>query len=97
MRLEFHPSTTADVRDATSYYDKQRAALGARFLRQLDQALAQIARSPLLFPLVEHEVRRALVKNFPYTVLFRVLGDNVVRILVTRHHRRDPRFGGTRR
>lgn len=97
MRLEFHPSTTGDVREATSYYDKQRAGLGARFVQHLDQALAQIARNPLLFPLVENEVRRVLIKHFPYTILFRVLDGDIVRILVIRHHRRDPRFGGTRR
>ena len=97
MRLEFHPSTTGDVREATSYYDKQRAGLGVRFLQQLDQALAQVAHSPLLFPVVEHDIRRALVKRFPYTILFRVLDGDVVRILVIRHLRRDPRFGGVRR
>jgi plasmid stabilization system protein ParE len=97
MRLEFHPSTTGDVREATRHYDSQRAGLGARFLLQLDQALAQIARNPHLFPVVEHEVRRALVKHFPYTILFRVLDGDTVRILVIRHHRRDPRFGGARR
>lgn len=97
MRLEFHPSTTGDVREASTFYEQQRAGLGALFLAELDQALARIARTPFAFPVVVTHVRRSIVKRFPYVVLYRVLDPDTVRVLVIRHHRRNPRFGSGRR
>ena len=97
MRLEFHPATAGDVREATNFYETQRAGLGAQFLTQLDVTLAQISHEPYSLPVVEGEVRRSIVKRFPYVVLFRILDTDTVRVLVIRHHRRSPRFGMIRR
>lgn len=97
MRLEFHPSTATDVRQATVYYEQQRRGLGAHFLSEPDKAIAQLARAPLAFPLVDGQVRRSIVMRFPYVVLYRVLEPDALRVLVIRHHKRDPQIGMERR
>jgi plasmid stabilization system protein ParE len=38
-------------------------------------------------------IRRALLRRFPYSVLYRILDDGTVRILAIRHHKRHPDFG----
>lgn len=97
MKLEFHPSTATDVREATAYYEQQRPGLGVHFLTELDKAIARIARAPLAFPVVEGEVRRSIIKRFPYVVLYRLLEPDTLRVLVIRHHKRDPQIGVGRR
>lgn len=97
MRLEFHPSTATDAREATVYYEQQRRGLGSHFLSELDKAIAQIARAPLAFPVVDGQVRRSIIKRFPYVVLYRVLEPDTLRVLVIRHHKRDPQIGIGRR
>jgi plasmid stabilization system protein ParE len=37
------------------------------------------------------------VHRFPFSIVFRLINDDTIRILVIRHHRRHPRFGLSRR
>lgn len=93
MRVEFHPSTVDDVNEAATHYGRARAGLGAEFRAEIDAVIERIARNPTQFPVVEAQIRRCIVHRFPYSVLFRCVSNDCVRILVIRHHRRDPRFG----
>jgi len=47
--------------------------------------------------IVEADIRRALMKRFPYVILFRVIADDCVRITVVKHEKRHPAFGIARR
>ncbi len=93
MRLEFHPSTVGDVNEAASHYGRARAGLDAEFRTEIDAVIERIARNPSRFPVVEAQIRRCIVHKFPYSVLYRIVDDDCVRILVIRHHRRRPQFG----
>lgn len=97
MKLEFHPSTVNDVNDAATYYERQRPGLGAEYLHEVDAALRRLEAEPFLFPPVDSHLRRCVVHRFPYTIVFRVLDRDVIRVLLIRHHRRDPRFGIARK
>lgn len=97
MRLEFHPSTFEDADDALSYYQLARPGLEFEFKQELNIALARIAESPLLFPVVETQIRRCIVHRFPYSILFRVLDFECVRVLAIRHHKRHSQFGMARK
>ena len=96
MRVEFHPSTAGDVNRAASFYARARSGLDLEFRREIDAVIARIALSPMQFPVVEAQIRRCIVHRFPYSVLFRVVNPDCVRVLVVRHHRRHPRLGLTR-
>lgn len=80
----------SDLADAHAWYDEQRAGLGREFLDEVEAALKRIAEGPLRFPCALGDVRRALVRRFPYSVYFRIRGDDV-RILAVVHQHRDPR------
>ena len=96
MRVEFHPATVDDVKEAASFYGRIRPDLKEAFQSEVDAAIARIEQQPNLFPLVEDSIRRCVVRRFPYSVLFRLVDAECARILVIRHHRRDPRYGMTR-
>ena len=93
MRLEFHPNTVKDVRDAVSYFENQRPGLADEFQLEVSEALDRICASPSRFPNIEANIRRCLVHRFPYSILFRIVGGNSIRILVIRHHRRHSKYG----
>jgi len=93
MRVEFHPSTVDDVNEAASYYGRARPGLDAEFRGEIDAVVERISRNPAQFPVVEVQIRRCIVHRFPYSILFRIVDPDCVRILVVRHHRRHPRFG----
>ena len=96
MKVEFHPSTAGDVNEGASFYRRARAGLESEFRREIDAAIDRIGNSPLLYPLVEAEIRRCIVHRFPYSILFRIVDAECIRLLVIRHHKRHPRFGSSR-
>jgi toxin ParE1/3/4 len=97
MIVDYHPLTVSDLNSAAAYYNRQHPGLGDDFRSEIYVTIDRILSNPLQFPVVEHDVRRGFVRRFPYSVLFRVVNDDIVRVLVIRHHRRRPTFGRSRR
>jgi plasmid stabilization system protein ParE len=96
VRIDYHPEAEAELLGAAAHYGRQADALGARFVDEIEQAISTIAVAPLVWPIVEGEVRRYLVRRFPYGVYYRVLPDRL-RILAIKHHRRHPEYWRGRR
>lgn len=97
MRLEYHPKTASDLNEAVAHYNELRDGLGDVLRDQVYAAVDRISLNPRGFMVVASGVRRCVVHRFPYSVLFRIVGDEAVRILAIRHHRRRPSFGAKRR
>jgi plasmid stabilization system protein ParE len=55
----------------------------------MDAALLRISALPLSYRLVLRDARRALVRRFPYVVVFRITRDQI-RVLAVVHQHRDP-------
>lgn len=97
MNVDYHPLTVSDLNSAISFYNRQRPGLGEEFRTEIYAAIERIRSNPFQFPIVAHDIRRGFVHRFPYSVLFRPIADDSLRVLVIRHHRRRPGFGLTRR
>jgi toxin ParE1/3/4 len=93
MRVEYHPESAGDLNDAVSCYNKLRPGLGDALRLEIYAVIDRIRRNPEQYRVVEEEIRRCLVHRFPYSVLFRIVGNDLVRILAIRHHRRHPGYG----
>ena len=83
------PLAESDIAQAATWYENQHRDLGLRFLDATDQLFDRLRISPLQFPLVSTDVRRALLHTFPYAVYFRVTNDAVI-VLAVLHLRRRP-------
>jgi plasmid stabilization system protein ParE len=59
------------------------------FLACIEAALSSISRNPELHSAVHDEVRRALVRRFPYGVFYIVEQERIV-VLAVFHGHRDP-------
>ena len=73
------------------YYEAQQENLGKRFLASVREALNRIRITPLLYPVVEVDMRRCITKTFPFGVLFRNLSNQIV-IIAVMHLHRDPEY-----
>jgi plasmid stabilization system protein ParE len=79
------------------YYERVATPeLADEFYTELRYFLTRAEDKPESFSIRERDIRRANLRRFPYHFLFRVVGDQV-RILVVRHHHRNPSFGSRRR
>lgn len=91
------PLTASELNRSATYYNRQCPGLGDEFRSEIYAAIDRVRSNPYQFPIVERDIRRGFVHRFPYSVLFRLVNDETIRVLVIRHHRRHPSFGLTRR
>ena len=87
--VRFLPEARADVRVARRWYDRQTPGLGLEFARAVAATAASVGRSPEMYPVVEPPTRRALLRRFPYALLYDVGPDGVV-VHGCFHLHRDP-------
>jgi len=93
MKLIYHRSVQQDVSTVLAYYDQVGGAgLGDAFYAEFMAFIALVFENPARFHPVNGELRRANLERFPYHFLYRVHDDSI-RILVLRHHHRNPSFG----
>jgi len=94
-RIVVYPESDLDIQAATVWYEDQQSGVGTQFLDELDLVLQRISENPLQFPRLELEVRRALLRRFPYGVYFLAEAEEV-RILAVLHLHRQPDMWKTR-
>jgi toxin ParE1/3/4 len=89
--VRFHPDAEAEMIAAAGYYEAQQQDLGRRFLASVQDALNRIQVNPLLYRVLEGDVRRCLTRTFPYGVLFRINPDDCI-VIAVMHLHRDPDY-----
>jgi plasmid stabilization system protein ParE len=97
MALTFNRLVQSDLRIVLRYYELVGGPqLADRFFAEVDALVRELRNRPMSFHPAAHGLRRANMTTFPYHFLFRANND-MVRVLVLRHHRRHPLFGAERR
>jgi plasmid stabilization system protein ParE len=77
-----------DLIEAQTWYEARGYGLADGFLRALDACFAVIERHPEAFPFSHGQVRRALLRKYPYAVLLRATGKDIL-IVGCLHTSRD--------
>ncbi len=88
-RLVVAPEAEFDISDAYDWYEGRRTGLGEEFLSSVDACMEGIRRRPAMYPLVHEAYRRALIRRFPYAVLFEC-AEAAVTVYAVFHTSRDP-------
>ena len=83
------PEARAEFDDGYDYYESQRAGLGERLAGAVQVVLLRIGVTPRLHQVVFGDVRRSIVRGFPYCVYYRE-EPPYVRVLSIFHTSRDP-------
>jgi len=89
MRILFRPEARAEVLEAQVWYESRARGLGFEFARSVEAAVASAVHNPEAFILVAGNCRRVLLRRFPFSMVYRVRGDELLVVAVF-HHRRDP-------
>lgn len=95
--VEYHPAVEAELRDIQQYYDDRSPGLGTQFLDEFERQVFALAATPQRWMVVTGDIRRCLMRRFPYIIYFRQLQEKGIRITVVKHQRRHPSLGRERR
>ena len=90
MKLLFRPAAAADLEEAWRWYEERRSGLGREFLDEAEAAVRRILNAPHACAIVYKDRRRALLERFPYSVVYRLVDEQVV-VLAVVHAKRSPR------
>lgn len=89
VRIVVQPEAVDDLSMARAWYEEQQAGLGIQFLERVSEVLERLREHPRLYAVIEHGVRRALVRRFPYIVYYR-FEEGLVDVIGVFHAFRDP-------
>lgn len=93
MRIDFHPAIAAELEEIRDHYESCSVGLGSSFVDEFERHVLEIAAMPTRWMVARGDVRRCLMKRFPYLILFRMVGSDWLRITVVKHEKRHPAFG----
>jgi plasmid stabilization system protein ParE len=93
MRTTFTSAANLDVTNALEYYRREAGVdVAEDFYNELGHGIERIKQWPKSFPTIHPELRRTILRRFPFQVVYAIKADRI-RILAVRHHRRNPNFG----
>ena len=83
------PAAAAEIDEAYLWYESQRTGLGEEFLEEVNGTLERIREMPELFAVLRRDTRRAMLVRFPYSLLYRLVRDEVI-LVACFHGKRNP-------
>ena len=87
--ISFHELAETELIEATEYYNSQVRGLGLAFLTEVERATEQISQFPESSPRILKVVRQKLLRRFPYSIMYSIVG-NSIRILSIANQKRRP-------
>ena len=85
----FTQAARAELIQAQDWYEGEGAGLGRHFREAIDALAERLSINPRQFPVVFQDVRRALLRRFPYALFFAIAGDTLF-VIACFHASRDP-------
>jgi plasmid stabilization system protein ParE len=88
--VRYTPAAAAEVAIAIRWYDQPDINQAASFVREIERTEAHLTSHPELYQRAEGEIRRAVLRRFPYS-LFYVIENVSVIVLACMHQHQNPR------
>ena len=76
-----------DITNSFHYYESKRLGLGHDFLLCIEDALSKIERNPIQYQLVHKNLRRCLVRRFPFSVFYFVEDSEIIVTAIFHAHK----------
>lgn len=89
MKLVFRPQAEADLARAKRWHEDEQIGLGERFRREVFATVDQLRNYPESAPRVRGDIRRAVIRRFPYSVFY-IAREHQLVVLRVLHSARDP-------
>jgi plasmid stabilization system protein ParE len=85
----FTKAARAELIDAQDWYESEATGLGRRFRAAIEALVERMSVNPMQFPVGFKNVRRALLRRFPYSLFF-VIENETLFVIACFHASRDP-------
>lgn len=96
MTFHYHPEAAKELTSSIQYYEEKSTGLGAEFLDEIEEAIAQALVHPKSGSSFTKHDRRILLDRFPYEIIYGI-SDNVITITAIKHMKRKPGYWESRK
>ena len=88
----FHPEAEKEYMESVVWYEENLEGLGQKFVDYVENLIARIVTNPLLFHRKKGKLREAVVKKFPFVVVYEIAEKHQqIRIFSVYHTSRNPK------
>jgi plasmid stabilization system protein ParE len=91
MNVSYHPKAADEYDEAIAYYEDCQAGLGKQLTQEIDASIKLIQAFPIAWTTLEGEIRRILVRRFPFGLLY-ILRNDEIYILAVMNLNRNPNY-----
>jgi plasmid stabilization system protein ParE len=88
VRITLHDDAAEELEESVVWYERRQAGLGSRFLHTVLTVFERILAAPAVGTPVQ-SARRVPVPGFPYSVFYRIRGEELLVVAVAHHRRRS--------
>jgi len=88
-RLIVNSFAEIDMKLAKEWYDLQHLNLGSEFILEVEKVLYRIEKNPKQFPKELNNIRKAVVRRFPFSIYFTVIENRII-VFAVFHNSRNP-------
>jgi plasmid stabilization system protein ParE len=89
LPIVFRRIARQEMDESIAWFESERRGAGTEFACEIENLLPRIADTPEQFSKVRGDVRRAVLRRFPYTIHFLVESNRIV-VLAIFHAKRNP-------
>jgi plasmid stabilization system protein ParE len=93
--VRFHPAAAQEAESAYDWYADRDLSAAHAFREELQHAVDVVADNPLTWPRHGRGARRYVFPRFPFSLVYRMRGDEV-EVLAVAHGRRRPGYWRSR-
>ena len=91
MKSAMHPEAREEFLAAIDYYNNAEPGLGMSFYAEVESAIALVEAYPDMWTEIGGNIRRCLVRRFPYAILYSKEDDSIF-VYAIMHTKREPGY-----
>ncbi|MEX1356316.1 MAG: type II toxin-antitoxin system RelE/ParE family toxin [Desulfobacterales bacterium] len=88
MKIRFLEIAQIELDQAIDYYNYESPGLGDDFLAEVLKTLDRIGEYPEAWHRLSQRTRRCKTRRFPYGIIYKIRGDEIMVVAVANLHRR---------
>jgi toxin ParE1/3/4 len=84
-----------DLDNSYQYYAEESTKVAESFFKQINSSLEIIKKNPESFPIAFRDVKKFVVKRFPFVIYYQ-LNESLIRVIAIFHTSRNPEIWNNR-
>jgi len=93
--IEISDNAEIDFNKSYQYYFEDSLKVADAFFRRIDSSLGRIKHNPFSFPTAHKNIRKYVIKKFPFVIYYQV-EDSIIKVIAIFHTSRNPEIWNER-